>query len=132
MRRLELLLGAQPTELGIEHLEALCRSAIRETAQLGYKGQVYGGADSERRDLAGDVAALANSSGGLIVVGIAAVDGAATRMAMVSLTETEELRMYQTIASLVAPVPLVDIRRVGSAADAPKGAYLIRVAPSAA
>src|SRR5712671_3409758 len=105
MRRIELLLSSSLAELGSGDLESLVAGAVPEESDLEYKSQLYGTGDSEKRDLAGDVAAMANGVGGVIIVGVVAADGIPTRLAPVELSEKEDLRMRQTITALVAPTP---------------------------
>jgi hypothetical protein len=68
--RIEALLGAPLADVDEDALQRLVDGAIREDTDLEFKGKLYGNSDSDRRDLAGDVAALANAGGGLIVLGI--------------------------------------------------------------
>ena len=68
-RRLQTLLGVSLDDLKYEHLEALVTNRVPEAFDLDFKKQLYGNGDTARRDLAGDVAALANQRG-LLVLGI--------------------------------------------------------------
>ena len=68
--RLRDVLGAPPHEVDEEQLKALVDSGVREDADLDVKEVSYGTSDPDRRKLAGDVAAMANDRGGLIVIGI--------------------------------------------------------------
>jgi predicted HTH transcriptional regulator len=43
---------------------------------LEFKGELYGGNDRAKRDLAGDVAALANTAGGVLLLGVTEDDQA--------------------------------------------------------
>lgn len=69
-RRLEALLGASVDDLTSEHIRGLVSSAIQEDFDLDFKEALYGRGASDRRALAGDVEAMVNTSGGLIVIGI--------------------------------------------------------------
>ena len=62
-RRLQTLLGVSLDDLKYEHLEALVTNRVPEAFDLDFKKQLYGNGDTARRDLAGDVAALANQRG---------------------------------------------------------------------
>jgi hypothetical protein len=65
-----------------------------------------------RRALAGDVAAMANTAGGIIVIGIDEDEQAcATAAPGVELTETETRRVLQVVGALVSPLPVFDVRR---------------------
>ncbi|WP_246477551.1 hypothetical protein [Actinokineospora xionganensis] len=63
-RRLETLFGVTLDQLVAEHLEALVASSTKESFDLDYKRDHYGNSESDRRKLAGDVAALVNTAGG--------------------------------------------------------------------
>ncbi|MEH0580084.1 RNA-binding domain-containing protein [Streptomyces canus] len=41
---------------------------------MDLKGELYGGNDRAKRDLAGDAAALANTAGGVLLLGVAEDD----------------------------------------------------------
>jgi len=69
-RRLETVLGAPVDELSARNIEVLAGNGVSEAFDLDFKGTLYGNSDKERRDLCGDVAALANTSGGVIIVGV--------------------------------------------------------------
>jgi Putative DNA-binding domain len=43
---------------------------VREDADLDFKQEGYGNSDSTRREMAADIAAMANERGGLIIIGI--------------------------------------------------------------
>jgi hypothetical protein len=81
--------------------------------------------------LASDVAALANTAGGLIVIGIAD-DGQARGAAAstVALSDVETARMQQTVASLIAPLPDFDMIAVEDPMNPGTGFLLIAVPPS--
>ncbi len=97
MRRVEIVLGKTLANVLAADLATLVAGAVREDVDLDYKGQLYGNSDAERRDLAGDVAAMANTVGGVIALGVEEADGAAARLAPVALSEVEELRMRQIV-----------------------------------
>jgi len=61
-RRLESMFGAAIDEVTASHIQSLVENGITESFDLDFKEALYGRSDSEKRDLAGDVAALANSS----------------------------------------------------------------------
>jgi hypothetical protein len=70
-RRLEAAFGATLDAIDASHVRGLVSGAVREDFNLDFKQQMYGTSDADRRDLASDVAAMANSSGGVIVIGVA-------------------------------------------------------------
>jgi hypothetical protein len=69
-RRLERLFGARLEQVTHAQVADFVTNAVAESYDLDFKGELYGRSDKERRDLAGDVAALANTTGGVIVLGI--------------------------------------------------------------
>lgn len=127
MRRIELLLAKRLPEVDALSLGSLVSGSVHEDADLDFKEKLYGQGDPEKRDLAGDVAAMANTIGGVIVLGIDEVDGAAVKLTPVSLSEAEVLRMRQIVTSNVAPVPRFDIYRVPETSGASTGFYILAV-----
>lgn len=127
MRRIELLLATPLADVDAQSLETLVAGSVHEDTDLDFKEKLYGQGDPEKRDLAGDVAAMANTIGGVIVLGIDEVEGAAVKLTPVALSEAEVLRMRQIVTSNVAPVPRFDIHRVPETRGASTGFYLIAV-----
>jgi predicted HTH transcriptional regulator len=58
-------------------MRRLVGNAVRKDVDLDFKETRYGKRDSEKRDLAGDVAALANTLGGALILGLKDEDGMA-------------------------------------------------------
>src|SRR5689334_13302169 len=105
-RRLEDLFGAPLDQVDRSHIEALVINGVTEDFDLDFKSELYGNNDSAKRDLAGDVAALANTAGGVIVLGV--TEDAQARAAgtqPVALSDGEVRRMRLIVASNIAPVP---------------------------
>ncbi len=115
--RLVDLLGAPLDEVTEENLARLPTGAVREDADLDFKQQRYGNSDQARRDLAGDLAAMANGRGGLIVIGIRDEGDVAGGLAPVELLDGEEARIRQVAAGNVAPHLQFDVRLVPSTDD---------------
>ncbi|MGR6915339.1 AlbA family DNA-binding domain-containing protein [[Actinomadura] parvosata] len=130
--RLEALLGGViPTAGSIKyrHLELLKAGQVGEAEDLEYKRELYGNGDSQRRELCKDVAALANTRGGLLVIGIQEDDqGRAISMTNVALSDAEATRMHQAIASGVHPLPTFEIIPVEDPAQPGAGCYAVSVA----
>src|SRR4051812_6417376 len=97
--RVRDVLGARFDANTEEHLEAVVASQVREDGDLDFKAQPYGKSDSERRELAADVAAMANDRGGVIVIGVRDEDDVAVELVPVELEDGEEGRLRQTAAS---------------------------------
>jgi hypothetical protein len=134
--------GAHFDELTAERIQSLVTNGVAESFDLDFKETLYGKSDSAKRDLVGDVAALANTAGGVIVVGVAENGQAqATAADGVDLSDAERARMLQVIASGVSPLPAVDIipvplphkeqagdsEPVGDAEQTTRGYFLITV-----
>jgi hypothetical protein len=128
--RLTDVLGASPADVTEEHLRALVQNRVREDADLDFKEARYGKSDQERRELAGDIAAMANDRGGLIVIGIRDEDDVAADTTPVELVDGEEGRLSQTAASNLAPYVPFEIRVVPTSGDPGRGYYLLIVPPS--
>ncbi|MEQ7127434.1 ATP-binding protein [Actinopolymorpha sp. B11F2] len=133
-RRLERLLGARIDAVSHAQIADLVTNAVTEAYDLDFKAELYGNADKDKRACAGDVAALANTAGGVIVLGVAEDDQAKAAAAPgVALSDGETRRIRQIVASLVAPVPIFDIEPVEDPERAGRGFLLIAVprSPSA-
>ncbi len=97
-----------------------------EEFDLEFKVQMYGGGDSDRAEVAKDVAAFANYQGGLIMIGVTDSDGVAISVDPWDVTETDELRIREIVTERVVPYIDIAIQRVASQ-DARKGFLLIAV-----
>jgi predicted HTH transcriptional regulator len=73
--RLTDVFGAPLPEVTAEHVEGLVTNSAREDSDLEFKRTLY----ADTGDLAGDLAAMANDRGGVIVLGIEEDDGVARR-----------------------------------------------------
>jgi hypothetical protein len=127
-RRLETVLGAAVDELTADDIQALPGKQVAEAFDLDFKAVLYGNGDSQRRDLCGDVAALANTSGGVIILGVTEDDHAvACATPGVQLSDAERNRMLQVLASGTAPMPACEVITVRLAEDSDIGWYLLAV-----
>jgi hypothetical protein len=125
-RRLEKVLGAPIAELTAEHMRRLVDERVQETFDLDFKRDFYGNSDGAKRELAADVAAMANSGGGLIILGIDEDEHACAAAAPGVLADDAEVtRILQIVGSLVAPVPDIDVRCVMDTDNADKTSYLL-------
>lgn len=104
------MLGARIDQLNASNIQNLLASGVSEDYDLDFKAGLYGRADSDKRDLAGDVAALANTAGGIIVLGVTEDDQArASTLSPVEISDAETGRMLQVIATNTAPMPHIDV-----------------------
>src|SRR4051794_16870617 len=88
--RLQDLLGSPVGELGEVHLDRLVSDGVREDSDIDFKQTLYGNTDQERRELAADIAAMANDRGGLIAIGIRDENDVAIELTPVELVDGEE------------------------------------------
>jgi hypothetical protein len=106
----------------------LVDAGVAEAFDLDFKQELYGRTDADKRALATDVAALANTAGGIIVLGVEEDDQArATATPGVTLSDDEERRIRQVVAAGVAPVPAFDVIAVPDDPDATHGFYVLAV-----
>jgi hypothetical protein len=111
-RRLETLLGMSLDDLegGYENVKELVDHGASEAFDLDFKRDLYGNGEKERHNLATDVAALANTAGGLLILGIDEDRQArATAVRDVAISDDEMRRMLQIIGSFIVPLPIFDI-----------------------
>ena len=128
--RLEALLGARVDDLAAEHIHGLVSGGIQEEFDLDFKATLYGRGDSDRRALAGDVAAMANTAGGLVVIGVEEdAQARATAAPGVEITDGEIGRIRQVVASLTAPMPHLDIIPVADQALGDGHGFLVIAVP---
>ncbi len=130
-RRLEALLGGSVDRLSHALVAGLVSCRVGESFDLDFKAALYGRTDQDKRSLAGDVAALANTAGGIIILGIGEDDQAQAATAPgVAISDDEVCRMRQVIASLVAPMPEIDILPVPVIPGGDHGFLIVAVLPS--
>jgi hypothetical protein len=129
-RRIENILGTTVNEAGYSAFESLVTNNVAEQLDLDFKKELYGRGDPDKRELAKDVAALANTTGGVIILGIEE-NGLAQAFAApgVPIRDAEITRMHQIIGSLTAPVPVFTIRSVAKPGDPTHGFIVVSVQP---
>lgn len=126
--RLETIFGGRLDAIGHAEVAALVTIAATEDYDLDFKSALYGRSDPDKRELAGDVAAMANAAGGVIVLGIAEDDHARAASAPgVPLSDAEEGRIRQIMASNVFPLPSFDPRSIHDPERPGHGFILITV-----
>ena len=131
-RRLETVLGTHLDDLQYQHLETLVTNQVSEAFDLDFKATLYGNADRDRRDLATDVAALANTAGGLLVLGIEEDDQArAVAAPGVAVSDDEIRRILQVVGSLVVPLPVFEPLPIRKPGESGHGFIVVAVTRSA-
>jgi hypothetical protein len=126
--RLERLLGGRIDEVDHAAIAALVAAEVPEAVDLDFKRDLYGGSDADKRALAGDVAALANAVGGLLVLGID--DGKQDRAVAapgVAVSDAEINRVRQIVAANAAPAPEIDPHYIEDPENRGHGFLLIGV-----
>ncbi|MER5996425.1 AlbA family DNA-binding domain-containing protein [Streptomyces viridosporus] len=127
-RRLEGIFGARLDAVSHAQVITLVTNIVTESHDLDFKAELYGRSDRSKRDLAGDVAALANTSGGVLVLGIAEDNQArATAAPEVALDNAEQDRIRQIVSELVHPTPVIDVIPVDNPQRPGHGFLLIAV-----
>lgn len=128
--RLRELFRADLSQLTEAHLRALIEGQVREDDDLDFKSERYGGSDGQKRELAADVAAMANHRGGVIVIGIRDENDVAVELTPVELADGEEGRLLQIGAGNITPHVPFDVHVVPSEKDGKRVYYALVVPPS--
>jgi hypothetical protein len=121
-------LGDAPGPFTDEMLEAAIRHGVTESEELDWKSAIYPEKGLANTDFPKDVAAMANSGGGVIICGVVEADKAATARNDVELTEGHERTLHSVaISAITPPVFGLKIHRVVGGA---KRAVVIEVPKS--
>lgn len=127
-RRLEQLFGAQLDAVTRDQVLSLVTNSVSESYDLDFKGTLYGTSDKAKRDLGNDVAAMANTAGGVIVLGVTEDEQArAAEAPGVEIADAECRRIRQTVASQVSPLPVFDILPIEDPQAPGRGFILLAV-----
>ncbi|MFC0248415.1 helix-turn-helix domain-containing protein [Citricoccus parietis] len=141
---LHAALGEKSTELTFEMFQRAVAQRIEETVQLDWKGQMplTSGAlaekrrESERYELAKDIAAMANTGGGMIAYGVSEtkVDGRTAAGGLVgvsAVSEDDKKRIHQLAFSMVhPPVSGLELREILPEGRADGGVLVLLVPDS--
>lgn len=127
--RVEALVGGPiDRNLTAASIERLVDEQTAEFDQLDFKREMYKPDPAGRAELAKDVVAFANHTGGLLICGIADVGGTASKAMPWDATDSHVRHIHSVIAAHTSPLPQVDAFVVP--ADGASGYLLIAVAPS--
>jgi hypothetical protein len=140
---LQTALGEQSPVLSFSMVERACALAIEERTDLDWKSQLpltsqdAEGKRSQQAELAKDIAAMANSGGGLIVYGVQEVQDpnscAAERVEPVGLLTDLVLQQIRQVAGNLVYPPVVGLDLLGLAPDDnPAGGVLALYVPDSA
>ena len=109
-------------------LEELVEGGVPEALRLEYKREPYGGSDDDKRELLKDVSALANSSGGHLIIGIAERDGCADALVGIDQSTVDaEIRRVESIVRTSVEPRIVGLRMHAVIAADGRAAIVIRV-----
>ncbi|MFH9757290.1 helix-turn-helix domain-containing protein [Streptomyces griseus] len=131
--RLIATLGRHPDDLTEADLQRAVDSQIPEGVDLDWKKDFYPGTDAGKKELAKDVCAMANTAGGMVVIGVD--DGKQDHAYALDPCEPAPGRGEEWIRSVLANwvqpvVPSVGVRSVKSSTEAGKVYWLLTVPPS--
>jgi hypothetical protein len=123
------LLGAPLEDLSAEDIPRLVEQQVRETDELDFKATLYPKSDDGKEELCKDIAGLRNHRGGALLLGVGDRDAVATGCPEVALSDAEERRMRQIVASGTAPHAAFEVLTINGATVG-KGFYLLIAEPS--
>jgi hypothetical protein len=128
-RRLEAAFGAPLSEVTASHVLDVVTGGVQEDFDLDFKAQMYGASDADKRELASDVAAMANSAGGVIILGVAENEHAQAAAAPgVAISDEVERRILQVTAG-ISPAPAVAVRRIPREEATPGHGFVLIMVP---
>ena len=112
---LHRLLGLSPGELNDDIIEAAVAAQVEETDGLDWKSKLPGAKGITNGEFPKDIAAMANSGGGIIVYGVNKRQKKATaRTDVGDFTQEDERSLHSAAVSAISP-PIfgLDITRIG-------------------
>src|ERR1700735_4510735 len=126
--RLEALLNSRLEQVQHSQLMTLVSNQVPESFDLDFKSEMYSSSERDKHNAATDVAALANTAGGLLVLGVEEDEQARAKAAPgIALAEEDERRIRQVVGSRVVPMPVIDVLRIPDPASPGHGLVLIAV-----
>ncbi|WP_159107524.1 AlbA family DNA-binding domain-containing protein [Streptomyces rubrogriseus] len=131
--RLTAAVGRHPDHLTENDLQRAVDSQIPESVDLDWKKDFYQGTDAGKKELAKDVSAMANTVGGMVIIGVD--DGKRDHAHALAPSEPVPGRGEEWIRSVLANwiqpvVPNVGVRPVKSTAYDGKIYWVLTVLPS--
>ncbi len=128
-RRLEAAFGTPLSEVTASNVLDLVTGGVQEDFDLDFKSQMYGSSDADKRELASDVAAMANSAGGVIVLGVEEDEHAHAAAAPgVTISDEVERRILQVTAG-ISPAPAIAVRRITLDETTPGHGFVLIIVP---
>jgi hypothetical protein len=115
---LEAFFGRSLDAVTAADVRGLVSVQAHEDFDLDFKVAHYGRSEAEKRALAVDVAAMANTAGGVILIGVDEDEQArATAAPGVEVSDAERGRISQIVASQVAPYPTFGVEIIYDETD---------------
>ncbi|MFD4413483.1 helix-turn-helix domain-containing protein [Streptomyces sp. NPDC058476] len=131
--RLTAALGRRPDDLTEADLQRAVENHIPEGVDLDWKKDFYKGTEAGKKELAKDVSAMANTAGGMVVIGVDDGDQDHAR-ALAPFDPVQghgEEWIRSVLANWIQPVvPNVGVRPVKSASEVGKIYWVLTVPPS--
>jgi hypothetical protein len=126
--RLTAVFGVPVDALDTNAIQSAIARGIREDFDLDWKEAHY--PRNKNRDMAKDVAQLANTFGGIIVLGVKERNGRADASTPVALGDDQERRVREVVTERIRPfLPGITFRSIETS---PGAGYLIIVVPQSA
>ena len=122
------LLGDDLDQIDWTALQSLIGAS--EGEELEFKQEMW--SQGRNEELARDIAQYANQRGGMIVIGAQEVDGKLAGFVPLELTEADELRIQEIVASRISPRPEIHTKRIAANSNSfePTTHILLISAPS--
>ncbi len=118
------LLGAPIAEVTAQDIARLIDGQVRETDELDFKATLYGRDEDAKVELCKDIAGLCNHRGGAMLLGVGEKNAVANGRPEVDLSDAEERRMRQIVATGTAPHAAFEIRAIPGE-EPGRGFYLL-------
>ncbi|MEM9046795.1 MAG: ATP-binding protein, partial [Pseudomonadota bacterium] len=93
-------------QLTLADIESLVEQTTPEGRSLEFKRDLYGGSDKDKKEAAADISAMANGSGGTLIIGIAEKNGAAHELVGVKSSNPDDLilKIEGSLRSSLEPI----------------------------
>lgn len=123
---LELTLGHPVREFTWRDIDDLCARKVRENQNLEFKQSTY----DDNIEFAKDVAAMANATGGLIIIGIGEHEDCAETITTVRVDKPVDRHLHSVLLTSLCPILSgVTIGLLPMPGDEAKGVVLVLVPP---
>lgn len=92
-------------DITLDDVQSLVDNGVSESLRLEFKRELYSGSDQGRKEFLADVAAMANSAGGLLIIGVEEQEGVPTAVPGVMLDNPDQqvVGLTELIRTGIAP-----------------------------